>query len=124
MPTPYRERILDHYQCPRHWGHLIAPDRIGEAENPLCGDQVRVELRLDGAGTVTEASFTGEGCVIALAAASMLMEYIQGQPMEELRRIGEADVVQWLGMDLRPARRACARVALEALRDAINGHRL
>ncbi len=119
MPTPYRERILDHYQHPRHWGHLMAPDRVGEAENPLCGDRVRVELRLNGAGTVAEAAFTGEGCVIALAAASMLMEHIQGRPLEELRRLGETDVVQWLGMDLRPARRACARVALEALKTAL-----
>ncbi len=123
MPTPYRERILDHYQHPRHWGHLTAPDRVGEAENPLCGDRVRVELRLNDAGTIAEVAFSGEGCVIALAAASMLAEHIRGQPLEEVRRIGEADVVALLGMDLRPARRACARVALEALQDAINGHR-
>lgn len=119
MPTPYRERILDHYQHPRHWGHLAAPDRVGEAENTLCGDRVRVELRLNGTGTIAEAAFTGEGCVVALAAASMLTEHIQGRPLEELRRIGEKDIVQWLGMDLRPARRACARVALEALQAAL-----
>ncbi|MBC7226025.1 MAG: iron-sulfur cluster assembly scaffold protein [Thermoflexales bacterium] len=122
MPTPYRKRILDHYQHPRHRGHLTAPDRVGEAENPLCGDRVRVELRLNGTGTVAEATFTGEGCVIALAAASMLMEHIQGQPLEELRQLGDADVVRWLGMDLRPARQACARVALEALRNAIRNY--
>ncbi len=123
MPTPYRERILDHYQHPRHWGHLTAPDRVGEAENPLCGDRVQVELRLNDGGTIAEVAFSGEGCVIALAAASILAEHIQGQPLEEVRRIGEADVAALLGMDLRPARRACARVALEALQDAINGHR-
>ncbi len=121
MSTPYRERVLDHYQHPRHRGHLEAPDQVGEAENPLCGDRVQVELHLNGTGTVAEAAFTGEGCVIALAAASMLMEHIQGRPLEELRRLGEADVAQWLGMDLRPARRACARVALEALWAALNG---
>ncbi len=123
MPTPYRERILDHYQHPRHWGHLTAPDRVGEAENPLCGDRVQVELRLNDGGTIAEVAFSGEGCVIALAAASILAEHIQGQSLEEVRRIGEADVAALLGMDLRPARRACARVALEALQDAINGHR-
>ncbi len=119
MSTPYRERILDHFQNPRHRGHLTAPDRVGEAENPLCSDWVRVELRLNGIGTIVEAAFTGEGCVIALAAASMLMEYIQGQSLEDVRRLRETDVVQWLGMDLRPARRACARVALEALKTAL-----
>lgn len=122
MPTPYRERILDHYQYPRHRGHLTAPDRVGKAENPLCGDQVQVELRLSDEGTIAEVAFSGEGCVIALAAASMLTEHIRGQSLEEVRRIGEADVAALLGMDLRPARQACARVAMEALRDAINRH--
>ncbi len=119
MPTPYRERILDHYQHPRHWGHLETPDRVGEAENPLCGDRVRVELRLNGKGVIADVAFSGEGCVIALAAASMLTERIRGRPLEEVRRISEADVAALLGMDLRPARRACARVALEALQAAM-----
>jgi len=115
MPTPYRERVLDHYQHPRHWGHLETPDRVGEAENPLCGDRVRVELRLNGKGVIADVAFSGEGCVIALAAASMLAEHIRGRPLEEVRGIGETDVAALLGMDLRPARRACARVSLEAL---------
>lgn len=119
MPTPYRERILDHYQHPRHRGRLEKPDRVGEAENTVCGDRVRVELRLNDEGTVADAAFEGEGCVIAMAAASMLMEYIQGRPVEDLRRMEEGDVLQLLGMELRPARRACARVALEALREAL-----
>ncbi len=119
MPTPYRERVLDHYQHPRHRGHLEAPDRVGEAENTACGDRVRVELRLNGRGVVAEAAFEGDGCVIAMAAASMLMEHVQGRPVEELRCLGEADILQWLGMDLRPARRACARLALQALQEAL-----
>ena len=119
MPTPYRERVLDHYQHPRHRGHLETPDRVGEAENPLCGDRVRVELRLNGKGVIADVAFSGEGCVIALAAASMLAEHVRGRPLEEVRRIGEADVAALLGMDLRPARRACARVALEALQAAM-----
>ncbi len=119
MPTPYRERVLDHYQHPRHWGHLETPDRVGEAENPLCGDRVRVELRLNGEGVIADVAFSGDGCVIALAAASMLTEHIRGRPLEEVRRIGETDMVALLGMDLRPARRACARVALEALQAAM-----
>lgn len=119
MPTPYRERILDHYQHPRHRGRLNNPERVGEAENPVCGDWVRVELRLNGNGTVAEATFEGEGCVIAMAAASMLMEHIQRRPAEELRHLGEADIFQLLGMDVRPARRACALVSLQALQEAL-----
>ncbi len=119
MPTPYREHVLNHYQHPRYRGRLEKPDRVGEAENAVCGDRVRVELRLNGKGGVAEAAFDGDGCVIAMAAASMLMEHIRGRPVEELRRIGEADIAQLLGMDLRPSRRACARVALEALQEAL-----
>jgi NifU-like protein involved in Fe-S cluster formation len=81
---------------------------------------VRVELRLNGKGVIADVAFSGEGCVIALAAASMLAEHIRGRPLEEVRRLGEADVAALLGMDLRPARRACARVALEALQSAMD----
>lgn len=119
MPTPYRERILDHYQHPRHRGHLEAPDRVGEAQNPVCGDWVQVELRLNQQEIVAEAAFQGDGCVIAIAAASILMEHIQQRSLEELRHISDADLFRLLGMDLRPARQACALVSLRALQEAL-----
>ena len=78
-----------------------------------------MELLLNGEGIIVNVAFSGEGCVIALAAASMLAEHIRGRPLEEVRRIGEADMSALLGMNIRPARRACARVSLEALRAAM-----
>jgi nitrogen fixation NifU-like protein len=118
--SPYREHILDHFQNPRHRGQLSKPDRIGEADNSICGDQVRIELRLNGAGRVAEAAFSGDGCVIALASASMLTEYVPGQEVEELHHLSEQDIVDLLGVDLGPARSQCAWVALRALQAALS----
>lgn len=118
--SPYRQHILDHYYNPRHRGHLEVPHRVGEADNPVCGDTVRLELRLDDAGRVAEAVFSGDGCVIAMAAASMLAERIHGQSLEELQRLGEQSVLLMLGVDLGRARKACALVALQALKEALS----
>jgi len=118
--SPYREHIIDHFQRPRHRGSLAAPDRVGEADNPVCGDTVRLELRLDEGGRVAEAAFDGEGCVICLAAASMLTEYIHGQSAVELHALAEDDVLAMLGVELGRARTQCAVVALRALRAALH----
>ena len=117
--SPYREHILDHYQNPRHRGDLEAPDRVGEAHNAVCGDRVRMTLRVDEAGRVDEAAFSGDGCVIALASASILAEHAHGQGVTDLQGLSENDVMSLLRVDLGPARRQCARVALEALQDAL-----
>lgn len=124
MPeSPYRERILDHYRLPRHRGHLEAPDLVGEADNPICGDRVRIELRLDGQGNVAEAAFTGDGCVISMAAASMLMEHLCGRSLAEIQRLTDRDILDLLGVELGPARIPCARLSLEALHQALEGYR-
>ena len=121
--SPYRERILDHYRNPRHRGHLPAPDLVGERDNPLCGDRVRVELRLDAQGRVAEATFTGDGCVISMAAASMLVEYVHGRSVAEISRLKKGDVLKLLGVDPGPAREPCAVLVLEALREALGSQR-
>jgi nitrogen fixation NifU-like protein len=118
-PSPYRERILDHFQNPRHRGRLEAPDLVGEADNPVCGDAVRLELRLD-RGRVAEAAFEGEGCVISLAAASMLTEHIHGRSLVDLRQLTEGDMLAMLGVDLGRVRSQCALVALRALEAALH----
>lgn len=119
--SPYRERILDHYHNPRHRGRLERPDRVGEADNPVCGDRVRLELHLDRAGRVTEAAFEGDGCIISMASASMLTEHIHGQSLGELRELAEGDVLALLGVELGRARTQCALVALRALQAALKG---
>jgi len=117
--TPYRERILDHYRHPRHRGHLEAPDLIAEGDNPVCGDRVRFELRLNEQGRVAEAAFSGEGCVISTAAASMLAEHIHGRSLAELNSLTKEDILRLLGIELGPARIHCALLPLEVLQAAL-----
>lgn len=117
--SPYRERILDHYQNPRHRGRLAAPDLVGEADNAVCGDRVRLELGLDDAGRVEQVAFSGEGCVISMAAASMLAQHVQGRTRRELEELTEDNMMSLLGVDLGRARTHCALVALQALKAAL-----
>ncbi len=121
--SPYRERVLDHYRHPRHRGHLEAPDLVGEKDNPVCGDRVRIELRVDDRGRVIEAAFSGDGCIISMAAASMLTEHIHGRPVDELRRLGPEDMLAMLGVELGPARLPCALLPLEVLQSALEAYR-
>ena len=117
--SPYRERILDHYHNPRHRGHLEAPDLVGEADNPICGDRVRMELRLDEAGRVVEVAFDGDGCIISMASASMLAERVHGHSREELKGLTQEDVLAMLGVELGRSRIQCALVSLRALQEAL-----
>ncbi|MBN1954959.1 MAG: iron-sulfur cluster assembly scaffold protein [Anaerolineae bacterium] len=116
--SPYREQVLEHYRNPRHRGRLASPDRVGELDNPVCGDQVRIELQMDGE-TVAGIAFDGEGCVIAIAAASMLAEYAHGRSAAELRAMSQQDVLAMLGVELGYSRSRCALLALEALQAAL-----
>ncbi|HEC33221.1 MAG TPA: iron-sulfur cluster assembly scaffold protein, partial [Chloroflexi bacterium] len=84
-----------------------------------CGDRVRLELRLDEAGRVAQAAFSGEGCAISMAAASILAEYVHGRSLKALRGLTERDALEMLGVDLGRARTQCALVALRALKAAL-----
>ncbi|MGD1993016.1 MAG: iron-sulfur cluster assembly scaffold protein [Anaerolineae bacterium] len=118
--SPYRERILDHYRAPRHRGELEAPDLQAEVENPVCGDLVRISLRLDDQDRVAEAAFDGKGCVLSLAAASMLTERIHGQEISQVEALTEEDVLDLLGVELGPVRVKCALLPLRALKQALS----
>lgn len=121
--SPYRERILDHYHNPRHRGTLRAPDLVGEKDNPVCGDRVRIELRVDEEGRVVEAAFSGDGCIISMAAASMLTESVHGRSVDELQQLTQEDILAMLGIELGPARLHCALLPLEALHSALEASR-
>ena len=119
--SPYRERILDHYHNPHHRGRLKSPDYAGEVDNPVCGDRVRLEIRLDETGRVVEAAFTGEGCILSMAVASILTEHIHGRSAEELQELADRDMLQMLGVELGPVRTQCALLPLRALERALGG---
>jgi len=116
----YRQNILDHYQNPRNWGSLPAPDITAEDANPLCGDRLRMDLTVKD-GRIEQVRFTGQGCSISRAAASMLSEAIEGKTVEEVKKIGRDDVIEMLGIELGPVRLKCALLALKTLKLGLYG---
>jgi len=114
----YRERILDHYRHPRNQGALEDADISCELDNPVCGDVVRLDVRLTD-GRVSEARFSGRGCVISMASASMLTEEILGKTVEELKALREEDVFRMLGITLGPVRAKCGLLPLRVLQDGL-----
>jgi nitrogen fixation NifU-like protein len=115
--TPYGDLIHEHSRRPRNYGSLEAPDVRAEADNPLCGDRVRIELALAPDGTIREARFLGDLCMIAKASASLLTELLTGRPLQPL--IEEQQLLDALQAEIKPARRKCALLALEALRAGV-----
>lgn len=117
MPL-YSEVLLDHFRRPRNYGSLADPDISQENFNPLCGDRIRIELKLD-RGTVKEARFKGDGCAISTAAASLLTELVTGLELGEVAMISNEQLIAALESDIQPARLQCALLALEALREGL-----
>ena len=116
----YRENILEHYQRPRNRGTLEDPDVAYEDANPLCGDRIRMEFRLRD-GRIDAVRFSGQGCAISQAAASMLCESIEGKPLEEVRRVSREDVLEMIGIELGPVRLRCALLPLKTLKAGVYG---
>ena len=114
MAMDYREYILDHYRNPRNYGKLDHPDVSASDSNPLCGDQVSMDLQIEG-DQVTEVRFRGRGCAISQASASMLTEMIEGKTVEEVRGLGTEDILEALGIPISPARTKCAFLPLRVL---------
>ena len=111
----YRDVILDHNRQPRNFGNLEGTGNHAEGHNPLCGDRLTVSLRLNG-DTVEDIRFQGKGCAISQASASLLTERLKGLPLEDAKKIGKADVLGELGIDISPARIKCALLSLKVLK--------
>jgi nitrogen fixation NifU-like protein len=116
----YRQNILDHYQNPRNFGTLEKPDISAEDSNPLCGDKIRIDLRVKN-GQIEDVRFSGIGCSISRAAASMLTEEVKGKTLEEVKAIGRDEVLEMLGIELGPVRLKCALLALKTLKVGVYG---
>jgi len=118
----YRQNILEHYQNPRNFGTLEHPDISAEDSNPLCGDEIRIDLLVKD-GVIEDVRFSGKGCSISRAAASILTEEIRGKTLAEVKRIGKDDVLEMLGIELGPVRLKCALLALKTLKVGVYGVR-
>jgi|SRR5271157_3557943 len=121
MDDLYRETIIEHYKNPSYRGHLDPHDISFEDDNPLCGDHIQIDLRVDPAGRVTEARFDGKGCAISQASADLLVESILGKSLEEVKALTKQDVLDLLGIELGPVRLKCALLSLKVLKAGVYG---
>lgn len=121
MDDLYREVIIEHYKNPGYRGTLDPHDISFEDENPLCGDHIRIDLRVDEQNCVREAAFSGHGCAISQASADLLLESIIGKPLDEVKKLTKQDVLDNLGIELGPVRLKCALLSLKVLKAGVYG---
>ncbi|ADB59120.1 SUF system FeS assembly protein, NifU family [Haloterrigena turkmenica DSM 5511] len=114
----YRQQILDHYKNPRNYGELEDPTFTHIGENPMCGDEIRMDVKLgDDEETIEHVAFKGDGCAISQASASMLSKELRGKTLEELQEMDRNDVIGMLGVDISPMRVKCAVLAEKVAQD-------
>ncbi|MDQ6767856.1 MAG: SUF system NifU family Fe-S cluster assembly protein [Candidatus Eremiobacteraeota bacterium] len=118
MDELYRDFILDHYRNPRNAGTLEKPDASFEDNNPLCGDKIRMDVKLRD-GLVSDIKFSGRGCAISQASASLLTEAVKGMPLADVAKIGKEDVLENLGINISAVRLKCALLGLKVLKQAL-----
>ena len=121
MDDLYREIIIDHYKNPQYRGELDPADYTFEDENPLCGDHLRIDLRLGEDGKVAEAGFSGHGCAISQASADLLLEMVIGKTVDEIKNLKKEDLLDPLGIELGPVRLKCALLSLKVLKGSVYG---
>ncbi len=114
----YKEIILDYYRNPRNSGELENPDVKAKDWNPLCGDVIEMQLKLNG-DKVEDVRFRGQGCAISQASASMLTEFIKGKTIEEIKNLEKKDMLELLGIDPGPTRVKCALLGLKVLKTGV-----
>jgi nitrogen fixation NifU-like protein len=113
----YREYILEHYKHPHNFGELPEADLEFEDSNPLCGDELRVQLRVDD-GRIEDVRFTGHGCAISQAAASMLSDEVKGKTVDEVMHFDRDFVLELLGIPISATRMKCAMLSLKVVKSA------
>jgi len=121
MDDLYRELIIDRYKNPHFRGSLEPHDISFEDDNPLCGDHIRIDLRVDGNDRVSEVAFDGHGCAISQASADLLAESVLGKTLDEVKKLTKQDVLDLLGIELGPVRLKCALLSLKVLKAGVYG---
>jgi nitrogen fixation NifU-like protein len=118
MDDLYRDYILEHYRRPHNFGVLEDPTAKYEGANPLCGDRITMMLGIRD-GVVADVAFTGRGCAISQASASLLTDEVKGKPVEDVAKMTSADLLDLIGIEISPARLKCALLSLDTLEHAL-----
>ncbi len=121
MDDLYREVIIEHYKNPAYRGSLDPHDLSFEDSNPLCGDHIRIDLRVDEQGMITDARFDGHGCAISQASADLLLESIVGKKLDDVKVLNKDHILELLGIELGPVRLKCALLSLKVLKAGVYG---
>jgi nitrogen fixation NifU-like protein len=121
MEDLYREVIIEHYKNPSHRGRLDPHDISFEDSNPLCGDHIVIDLRVDERGTITQARFDGHGCAISQASADLLIDSVIGKSVDEVKAMSKQDILDMLGIELGPVRLKCALLSLKVMKAGVYG---
>ena len=118
MDDLYRDYILEHYRRPHNFGVIEDPSASYEGANPLCGDRITMMLGVSD-GVVDRVAFTGRGCAISQASASLLTDEIKGKPLADVAGFRADDLLDLLGIEISPARLKCAMLSLDTLKEAL-----
>jgi nitrogen fixation NifU-like protein len=118
MGSNYSATIIEHFRRPRNYGDVEGAEIVEEAHNALCGDRVRIALKVEGDVVVT-ARFRGDCCAICKASASILTELLAGRTLDDAERLGEAELIAALDAEVGAARLPCVRLPLDAVRAGI-----
>jgi nitrogen fixation protein NifU and related proteins len=121
MDDLYREVIIERYKSPQFRGTLEPHDISFEDENPLCGDHIRVDLRVNEQGLISEAVFSGHGCAISQASSDLLMESVIGKSLDDVKELHKQDILDLLGIELGAVRLKCALLPLKVLKAGVYG---
>jgi nitrogen fixation NifU-like protein len=119
----YRQQILDHYKNPRNYGELDNATFEHVGENPMCGDTIKMFVRVDEANRIEQVSFVGDGCAISQASASLLTGSLNGMRLDEVEEMDRDDILELLGVEVTPMRLKCAILAEKVAQDGIAIHR-
>ncbi len=119
MDDLYRDYILEHYRRPHNFGVLEEPSATFEGSNPLCGDRITMQLTVRD-GVVEQIGFTGRGCAISQASASLLTDEVKGKPIEQVIELGASDLLELLGIEISPARLKCAMLSYDSLQHLLD----
>lgn len=114
----YREIIIEHSNHPQNYGEIKAPDLSAEKSNPLCGDRIKITIKLE-KNKIKEIKFSGVGCSVSRAGGSVMTEQVKGKTLKQIEKYSDQDFLEDLAAPITPARQKCALLALKTLKKAL-----